>query len=147
MKKAEGISSPATAYSGAASQYNETGQAPGTWYYRVRASNSSGNSDWSNTVSVDVELEAPTLNPINNPGNLDAYSADWSASAGADGYLLQEADNPSFTAAATRYMGANTQYDVTGQAGGTWYYRVNAYLDSIEGDWSNVFSNTRYLTK
>jgi serine protease len=136
------FSSPTTAFSGSASQYNVTGQAPGTWYYRVRASNSSGDGAWSNTVSVDVKPDPPTLNPIVNPGSLDAYTTDWSVTAGADGYLLQEADNPSFTGASTRYMGANTQYDVTGQAGGTWYYRVNAYADSVDSDWSNVVTTT-----
>jgi len=49
-----GFSSPTTVYNGTASQYAVSGKADGRWYYRVRASNSNGNSDWSNVVSAYV---------------------------------------------------------------------------------------------
>jgi serine protease AprX len=50
------FSSPVTAYSGAATSTAISGKPNGTYYYRVRASNASGDSAWSNTQSVTVSL-------------------------------------------------------------------------------------------
>jgi len=129
-------------YNGSASQASINGKPSGTWYYRVMGSNASGNSAWSNVVSVTVKPEAPTLNAINNPGNLDAYTISWSASTGADGYKLQEDDNAAFSSPETRYMGSALVYSVTGQVGGTWYYRVLAYNDGGDSPWSTPQSTT-----
>jgi hypothetical protein len=49
-----GFSSPTTAYSGSNTLIAISGRGIGTYYYRVRASNTSGSSDWSNIVSVVV---------------------------------------------------------------------------------------------
>lgn len=129
-------------YTGAASQTSVSGKLSGTWYYRVLASNAAGNGAWSNSVSTTVKPAAPTLNGIVNPGNADAYTVNWSASVAADGYLLQEDDNGAFSSPTTRYMGSTTQYAVTGQAGGDWYYRVLAYNDGGDSPWSNTQSTT-----
>ena len=48
------FSSPTPIYTGAASQYAVTGKADGTWYYRVQAHNSYGDSAWSSWKSVFV---------------------------------------------------------------------------------------------
>ena len=48
------FTSPTTAYSGAATSTNISGKGPGTYYYRVNASNSYGTSGWSNVQSVVV---------------------------------------------------------------------------------------------
>ncbi|HBX71221.1 MAG TPA: hypothetical protein DEH25_18055, partial [Chloroflexi bacterium] len=45
------FSSPTPIYTGAASQYAVTGKADGTWYYRVQAHNSYGDSAWSSWKS------------------------------------------------------------------------------------------------
>jgi hypothetical protein len=92
---------------------------------------------------VTVKPNAPVLNAISNPGNTDAYTVSWNASTGADGYLLQEASNTAFTGATTKYMGTDVSYTVTGQPGGTWYYRVQAYNAApIPSDWSNYDSTS-----
>ena len=137
-----GFSSPSTAYSGAASQYNVSGKGPGMWYYRAKATNAVGDSGWSNIVSVLVKPNAPTLNAISNPGNDDAYTVSWSAATAASAYTLQEDDNASFSSPRTRYMGSATSYDVTGQLGGTWYYRVQAHNSAGSSGWSNTQSVT-----
>lgn len=55
------FTSPTTAYSGAATSTNISGKGPGTYYYRVNASNSYGTSGWSNVQSVVVAgLTGPT---------------------------------------------------------------------------------------
>jgi hypothetical protein len=48
------FTSPATAYTGAASTFDIVNQNSGTWYYRVLATCPGGDGDWSNTESVDV---------------------------------------------------------------------------------------------
>jgi hypothetical protein len=129
--------SPTTISSLAISQKWITGGSPGTWYYRVRSKNANGVSSWSNLVSTTVKPETPDLNPITNPGNTDAYTITWSSEVGADGYLLQEANTLTFIGAETRYFGGGTQYQVTGQADGTWHYRVRAYNDGGDSGWSD----------
>ncbi len=132
------FSSPTTYPPIAVSQKLITGRPGGTWFYRVRAANNSGSSAWSNTRFTSVKPETPVLDPITNPDNTDAFTITWSSEVGADGYLLQEAITDTFDSMTTRYMGTATQYQVTGQAGGDWYYRVRAYNDApVPSDWSN----------
>lgn len=136
------FSSPSVRYTGSTSQYAISGQGPGIWYYRVRASNSTLQSDWSNTQSTGVAPAAPSLNAISNPAPLDEYTVSWGTVSGAAGYELQEANNASFTGATTRYKGSSTSYNITGQAGGTWYYRVRAYNVAGNGPFSGSQSTS-----
>ena len=133
-----GFTSPTVRYSGSGNQYYVRGQSTGLWYYRVRARNAGGNSLWSNTESVTVIPPAPVLFPISNPDGNGNYLVDWSDVIGATGYELQEDDNPAFSSPTERYSGADSQYQVSGQAGGIWYYRVRASSPAGDGLWSNV---------
>jgi hypothetical protein len=108
------------------------------WYYRVRSTGEGGRSTWSNVESVGVVPQPPVLNPIYNPENDGIYVVSWSKSLGATVYTLQEDDNPDFATPTVRYSGQNTQKTITGQPGGTWYYRVRAGGTFGDGDWSNV---------
>jgi len=54
-----GFSTPTTAYLGTSTSWYASGKRPDTYYYRVRASNAWGASDWSNVRSVTV---APPAN-------------------------------------------------------------------------------------
>ncbi len=134
------FATPTERYSGASSEFMITGQGSGAWYYRVRATNDAGDSPWSNIQAVTVRPEAPSLDPISNPGNEDEYVVSWSAAESATSYTLQEDDNVSFSSPRTRYMGAALQYHVTGQPGGTWYYRVLASNGGGDSLWSNIES-------
>jgi hypothetical protein len=49
------FSSPTTRYSGSGTCWTASDKEIGTYYYRVRASNSWGNSGWSNVESVSVQ--------------------------------------------------------------------------------------------
>lgn len=137
-----GFTSATVIYSGANSQFDVSGQGGGTWFYRVRASNAAGDSPWSNPQAVVVKPAAPVLSPITNPGAGDAYPVSWTAPQGASAYTLQEDDNSAFTSPTVRYEGNALQYGVTGQPGGTWYYRVQASNMAGESGWSNTSSTT-----
>ena len=54
-----GFSSPTTVYSGAGTSKAISGRDVGMYYYRVRASNSYADSDWSNVESVEVTVPPP----------------------------------------------------------------------------------------
>jgi subtilisin family serine protease len=136
------LSTPSVVYNGPASQVALTGRNPGIWYYRVRAAHlATGRlSAWSGVISVPVGLEAPVLLPINNGGQKD-YRVSWESVDGAAGYRVQEAGSTDFTAATT-YTSTVEYRDITAQVGGTWYYRVQAYVASgaVTSPWSNVGS-------
>jgi len=225
------FTSPTTRYSGSDSQCTVSGQAAGTWYYRVKATNAAGDSSWSNTESVvvnpcnpvnivslesdspvsvgdsmhftatvigtepitytwdfggtgtaggadtatpaftydeagmytvttyvegpcgtdedfvyvavtSVAPSAPILYTISNPDGDGDYTVDWSDVTGANTYTLEEDDNADFTSPTTRYSGSDSQYAVSGQAAGTWYYRVKASNAAGDSPWSNVESIT-----
>lgn len=137
------FASPATRYNGANSQFSITGQDGGTWYYRVRASNSYGDSPWSNVEQARVRPKPPSLNSISNPGNGDEYYITWSPAVGASGYVLQEKTSvQTWSQAIVRYRGTALQYHVTGQRAGTWQYRVIAYNGVGESLPSNTVGTT-----
>ncbi|MCJ7551247.1 MAG: hypothetical protein MUQ30_16355, partial [Anaerolineae bacterium] len=133
----ESFSSPVTVYSESASQTQITGQNTGTWYYRVRAVRASIDltSEWSNTGSVKVGLDTPTLNPINNAGSAN-YAVTWNAVDGATAYRLQESASTDFSGATTQDMGANLSYNVVDQDGGIWFYRLQATTGVVDSNWS-----------
>jgi len=85
---------------------------------------------------ISIVTEAPALSPIDNSSHEDEYQITWSAVSQATGYTLQEADDVSFSSPITRYVGTALQYNVTGQQGGAWYYRVHAYNAIGAGPWS-----------
>lgn len=134
------FTSPVVRYTGATSQYQVNSQQGGTWYYRVRATNAGGNSPWSNIESVGVVPAAPVLLAISNPDGDGDYLVDWNDVPGATSYRLEEGDDPGFISPTVRYMGDSSQYQVNGQQGGTWYYRVRASNQIGDGLWSNTES-------
>jgi hypothetical protein len=134
------FSSPETRYMGSALEYPVTGQAGGTWYYRVQAYNDGGDSSWSNTQSTTVtpsSLGSPTMNAISNPEDDGAYAVNWSSISGATSYILEESRSPYFESPTEIYTGTLVQFDVTDQNGGTWYYRVRATNITDSSPWSN----------
>ena len=136
------FSSPNERYNGANTQFQIMGQPGGTWYYRVRGSNGSGAGPWSNTQSTTVLPSAPTLNAISNPTNLDHYQVSWGAVSGGTSYTLEEDDSNAFLSPEVRFSGSSTTMNITGQTGGTWYYRVRAANSAGNGPWSNIQSTS-----
>ena len=83
---------------------------------------------------------APVLNAINNADGDANYVIIWGPAARAQRYELQEDDNSSFSSPTVRYSGSDTSYSVSGQAAGTWHYRVRGCHGGGCGVWSNVQS-------
>jgi hypothetical protein len=139
------FTTPTEAYGGAASEHLVSGQTAGTWYYRVRGVAEPCQGPWSAVQSTTVSApppQAPTLSPISNADGDGSYLIDWSDVAGATNYSLEEDDNAAFASPTTRYSGANSQYGVTGQATGTWHYRVKASNANGDSAWSSGQSVT-----
>jgi hypothetical protein len=133
-----GFASPTVLYEGADSQFLVMDQEGGTWHYRVRASNAGGSSVWSNSEATGVVPAAPVLAPVNNPTRVGEYLVDWAEVTNATSYRLEEDDNPDFSSPTVLYSGAGTQYYVSGQGTGLWYYRVRASNEYGPGPWSST---------
>ncbi len=131
-----GFTSPKLVYQGANTQKSITSQPAGYYYYRVRAADASAVSDWSQTRTAGVLPGMPDLQLTPDASFPDEYWLSWSQMAGADGYILQESQEISFSLPMTRYQGAALNYSVTGQDGGDWFYRVAATNQAGTGPWS-----------
>jgi len=131
---------PITRYAGPDLQVQVTDQPAGTWYYRVRASNSVGDSPWSAAQSTIVLPTPPELFPIDNPDADGDYLVDWSEVTSALTYTLEEDSTSGFPLPVVRYSGPDSQLLATGQPTGTWYYRVRASAAPGFGPWSNTES-------
>ena len=122
----QGASVPAGATS-----TNVSGLAAGqVYYYRVRATNESGTSTNSATITAYTLCAAPVALPATST-NTAGFTAAWNTTAGATNYSLDVATDSGFSSFVTGYngkdVGAATSSAVTGLAAGqTYYYRVRA---------------------
>jgi len=115
--------------------HNVTGLiANTTYYYRVRAYNSGGNSVNSNTIIVITLPDPPSAPTAIPPINVlqTSFTAKWNSSTTATGYQLDIATNSGFTDFVTDYSVKDvwnvTTYNVSGLSAKTqYYYRVRAY--------------------
>jgi hypothetical protein len=129
--------SPVVVYDEEATSTSVDGQAEGTYYYRVRAVNSFGSSEWSATKSVTVgPPAAPKLEPIENDDGDGTYTVHWSAVAATTVYTLEEASTLAFTDTVEVYAGSDVSVEISGRDLGTYYYRVKASNDFGSSGWS-----------
>ncbi len=111
----------------------------GTYYYRVRAFNSGGNSNYSNTANVTVSLNAPTNLSATASGSAALLS--WTDNShNENGFKIERGtDGINFTEVAS--VSANiTNYTDPNLASGTYYYQVRAFKSSIYSTYSNSSS-------
>ncbi len=126
------------------------------YYYRVRARNNSGWSNWVNDLNgVTVLIPAPTvptgLDVRQDAGGVPGASitqddngdfwVTWNGVTGATRYMLQQSINNtvvggSLVGAVTLYNGSGTQYHATGVGNGTYYFQVQAWNSSGSSPWS-----------
>ncbi len=123
---------------------NQTVANNTTYYYRVKATNSCGDSAWSNTVSIQVAkvCVAPATPVLADPGNTidlnTPLALQWNAVAGATDYMWAYDTDSSFSHPSTAGVGAANSVNLNTNAAGTYYYRVLAANSCGQSTWSNV---------
>jgi uncharacterized protein (TIGR02145 family)/uncharacterized repeat protein (TIGR02543 family) len=141
--------SPSGTYSYATStsstSFTNSGLSSGTtYYYKVSAYNSGGESSQSSYVSATTILAAP-----NTPTNVSATAASsssitvsWSAVSEATGYRVYRSTSASGTYTNLTST-ASTSFTNTGLSSGTtYYYKVSAYNNGGESSQSSYVSAT-----
>ena len=131
-------------YSGTASQYTDTGLSSGiTYYYKVQAVNSGGNSSLSasvNAPTIPAIPAAPTIGTVTST----SIQINWTGTTGATSYQLYTSSSPTGTYVTQIYSGSSTTYNLTGlNQGRIYYFKVratNASGSSTQS--SSVQSNT-----
>lgn len=131
-----------------ATTFSSTGLSPNTaYFYRVRAYNAGGNSDYSNDANATTLPNAPKA-----PGNLAATVASnsqidltWADSSNNEtGFKIERKTGAAGTYALIDSVGANvTSYSSTGLNANTQYfYRVQAYNAGGPSGYSNEANAT-----
>ena len=128
--------------------YSNTGRPDSTlYYYRVRAYNSTAESAFSNTASAKtfpsatVKPSAPT-NLVATPLSNTQVSLTWTDNAtNEDGFkLYRSTDGVNYTQIAKPGPNATGYTDAAAASKTTYYYRIRAYNDAGNSNYSNVAS-------
>ena len=124
-----------------------TGLLSGTTYYwRVKANNADGSSDWSASWSFTTALPTPTQSlPANGISNATiAPTLNWTAISNATTYDVEVSTDGTFSKliAAKSTITTNTTTLTGLNAGTTYYWRVKANSSVATSSWSPVWSFT-----
>jgi len=127
--------------------YSSTGlTCSTTYYYRVRAYNGGGDSDYSNTVNAATVVCTPAA-----PSNLTAIAGSqtrinlaWTDnSSNESGFKIERSPNgATWTPVYTTTANVAAYSDIGLTCGSTYFYRVRAYNTSGDSDYSNVAGST-----
>lgn len=133
----DSFSNPIEVYNGPNTATVVTGQPAGTYFYRVKAANTLGASDWSDSKSITLESpSSPVLDDITDPDWDGQYIISWSEVANADSYILEEDVTYSFSNPVEVYNGSETSTIITGRTAGTYFYRIKTVNTLGISDWS-----------
>ena len=134
------FTSPQIIYTDSSTSAAISNRINGTYYYRVHASNSYGNSAWSEVRSIRVvhPPETPMLEPIVSPDTDGNFTIRWNSILDADNYILEESVQLNFTSSITLYHGANTFFNIANRTDGNYYYRLKALNEGGNSSWSTT---------
>ncbi len=133
-----------------ATSFQVTGLANQTIYYwRVRAANAGGTSDWSSVRRFTTIVAAPAAPVLSSPAdNTSGVSINptltWNASSGATSYQVQVSAQSDFSTLEEDQSGITaTSLEITGLfTNTTYYWRVNATNGGGTSPWSTVWQFT-----
>jgi len=118
------------------------------YYWRVRAINVIGTSEWSEVRKFTTAPPVPQVPNLVNPANeaddlLPVLSLSWGTVQHASSYDLQVSKDDDFSTTIVNRNQTNTSYQLTIlELGETYYWKVRAMNISGESDWSAVWSFT-----
>jgi len=120
------------------------------YFWRVKASNSYGTSNWSTVWSfITGEVIVPSPPTLSSPPDEATdlppqLTLEWLASPGANNYTLQVSGSHTFIDLTIGKPGITaTDYNISGlEFSTTYYWRVKAVNDQGNSDWSDVWSFT-----
>ncbi|AXI99957.1 Por secretion system C-terminal sorting domain-containing protein [Cyclonatronum proteinivorum] len=114
-----------------------------TYYWRVRATNNSGSSDWSATRTFTTICNTPSLPVLVSPSNgatitVTNPTLSWNSSSGATHYELQVATNSSFSASSIVFNQgvSGTSRTINLEPDITYFWRVRAVNSCGVSNWS-----------
>ncbi len=122
------------------------------YYWRVKATKPSGDTDWSDTWSFTTSATPPAIpntpilsSPANNSTGVNTSpSLSWNASSGAASYRLQVSTSSAFATTIVDESNITlTNYNLSSLLNSTQYYwRVNATNSEGTSGWSSVWNFT-----
>lgn len=126
-----------------ATSWAASGEADGTYGYRVQACNAGGCGPWSGTGTVTVDYPPASAPSLGGGGtsNTGSYSLSWSAVANATSYALLQSTNGG-SAWTQVQSGTATSWSVSGQGNGSYIYMVIACDAGGCSAWSNQVTET-----
>jgi len=118
-----------------------------TYYWRVRASNEGGNSNWSNTWSFSTKIAPPEIvilvSPQNNGESITIDPVfEWEDSERADFYSFQISENQNFTDLIYDEELTSTSYEIPSSLlyETQYFWRVNAENSTGKSGWGEEWS-------
>jgi len=113
----------------------------GVYFWRVRAGNDVGWSDWSEIRKFSI-LNPPNPPALTSPEN-GGSTADllptfyWNSISGVDNYEIEIDNNSNFSSPERSNTVINNYWTVSPElTEGTWYWRIRAHNDAGWGEWS-----------
>ena len=131
-----------------ATSFSDTTTAPSTTYfYRVKAVNSSGESAYSGVATATTRSDPPAA-PTNLSATVLSQSStrlDWAdRSSNEESFVVERSSTSSFAAASSFTLPANTvTWTDSGLADGAYWYRVKAVNAGIGSAYSNAVHGPR----